>query len=691
MVRAIFGKIRDAYHGEHDRLILWAPVLMGAGIAWYFHLHDEPPRWLGLGGMLLCAAFGITFRRNGFLRGLCIALMLVTFGVALSQYRTYSIHSPALSAPMSYAYVSGRIVEIAPTPKGSKLLLEDVAIGKLPADKTPLHVSVTLRSYDPNLVTGQRVALHAGLFPPPEPALPGGFDFGRYFFFRETGAVGYGIGQMEVKSLQDSGASGFDIWFAEFRHRLTESMRSHFSEPTGSVAAAFITGEVRAIPDEVNDDMRIAGLYHLLAVSGMNLSVVAGLAFFSLRLLLAAIPALALRYNIKKWAAALALIASYVYLRVSGTPVSAERAFFMVSLVFVAILLDRDPTPMRSVALAAFCIMLYEPEAALTASFQLSFSATAALIASYEWGVQRFSQMGREEGLGLRRGMLYFAAVMATSLVAWLATEPFIVYHFNQFSSYSLLSNTIAEPLVSFILMPLVITGVLLMPLHLGALAFTPMQYGVDLLLSIAHHVAHLPHAMWIVPAPTDAGFALALLGGVWIYFWRARWRWLGGIAFIAGMSTMLFYVPPDVFISADGKHVALRLDDGRTAMIRGKATSVNAQSWARATTTLSLLDVKESPAQCDKKGCAVTTKGHNIAVLRDSGAIAEECRLSDIVIVNEAFASDACAAAHLIDTNFLNKAGATTIWFEKSGLRMRGVRPEAGNRPWARPSVPME
>ncbi len=689
MIRAVYNKIREAFEGEHDRFILWVPVLMSLGVAWYFSLHDEPPLWTGVAAMALCVVLAIGFKRLSALRIIFIAGALVSFGIALAQYRTHSIHSPALANPMSYAYLSGKIVEIAPTPKGSKLLLEDVIIDKLPKDKTPVHVSVTLHSYDPSLVTGQQVILHAGLFPPPEPAMPGGFDFSRYFFFRETGAVGYGIGTMEVKSLQESGASGFDIWFAEFRHRLTESIRSHFSEPAGAVAAAFITGEVRTIPDSINDDMRIAGLYHLLAVSGMNLSVVAGLAFFSLRFLLAAIPSLALRYNIKKWAALLALIASYIYLRVSGSPVSAERAFFMVSLVFIAILLDRDPTPMRSVAIAAFCILCYEPEEVLTASFQLSFSATAALIASYEWGVQRFTKMGDEEGIGLRRVAFYFAAVMATASVAWLATEPFIIYHFNQFSSYSLLSNTIAEPLVSFILMPLIIAGVLLMPLHLSWLAFTPMQYGIDLLLGIAHWVAHLPHAMWIVPNPSNAGFTFALLGGVWIYFWRGRKRWLGAATVLAGMSTAFLYVPPDLFISSDGKHVAVRLDDGRTAMIRGKATSVNAQSWARAATTLNLDDIKTSGAQCDQKGCIVSARGHTIAVLRDAQTVSEDCRLSDIVIVSDPFPPAACPSARLIDKTLLDAGGATTAWLMGSGVMIRQVRAEEGNRPWVIRSTP--
>jgi competence protein ComEC len=299
--------------------------------------------------------------------------------------------------------------------------------------------------------------------------------------------------------------------------------------------------------------------------------------------------------------------------------------------------------------------------------------------------------MGDKEGIGMRRIALYFAAVMATACVAWLATEPFIIYHFNQFSSYSLISNTIAEPLVSFILMPLVIAGVLLMPLHLAWIAFTPMQYGVNLLLWIAHVVAGLAHAMWIVPGPTNGGFTVAVLGAIWIYFWRGRMRWLGLIAVAAGMATAFLYVPPDIFISADGKHVAARLEGGRTAMIRGTATSVNAQSWARAAIALNLDEAKTSGAQCDRKGCIVATHGHTVAVLRDAQAAAEECRLSDVVILSEPFPASACPAATLIDKTALDAWGATTLWFNGRTVTMRHVRPEQGNRPWVTSAPPVE
>ncbi len=639
-----------------------------------------------------CVSFAlaaVALRRSAILRFTLIAAGLFAFGVSLASWRTHHVHSPYLTEPVSFAQVTGRVEAISPTPKGSKLLLGDVTISKLAPKETPVHVSITLRNYNPDLVTGQIISIRAGLFPPPQPALPNGFDFGRYFYFQQVGAVGYGIGKPEIKTLKESGAWDFQIWFSEFRHRLTESIRSHFRELAGAVAAAFVTGEVRTIPDNVNDDMRIAGLYHLLAVSGMNLSVVAGLAFFTLRFLLAAIPGVAVRYPIKKWAALLALIVSYMYLRVSGSPVSAERAFFMVALVFIAILLDREPSPMRSVAIAAFCIILYEPEAVLTASLQLSFSATAALIASYEWGIGWLAAQGREQGIGFKRIAYYFAAVIAASCIAWFATEPFIIYHFNQFSSYSLIANTIAEPLVSFILMPLVIAGVLLLPFHLAWLAFTPMQYGVELLLKIADGVAHLPHAMWIIPSPTDWGFTLAAVGAIWIYFWKTSWRWFGLFAVVAGMSTAWLYVPPDIFVSSDGKHVAVRTNDGQMVMVKGRAVNLTAQQWARASTQEELANKKTSDIECDAEGCIVHSMRHAIAMPRHMDALADDCSMADIVIATEVVSRDQCKPPLLIDKTMLDEGGAVALWFKDGKIVAKHARPEQGSRPWVTQETP--
>lgn len=675
----MLSRLRLLLEAERDRFILFAPVWLGLGALAYFRLAQEPPWWLGTALLAVSCLCFFPARRQAVLRIMVLATTMLALGFACAQWRVMQITPSILTEPMAFATVQGTLEAIEQTPKGSKIILNDVTIDHLPPEKTPKRISLTLRAYDATLSAGQHLSLRAGLFPPPEPALPGGFDFARHYYFREIGAVGYGIPPVTV--LPATSQPTLADRFADARHLLTDAIRRHFSEPAGSVAAAFITGQTQTIPAPVNDMMRTVGLYHLLAVSGMNLSVVAGIAFFTLRLLLAAIPALSLRYPIKKWAAVAALIMSYIYLEVAGSPVSAQRAFLMVSFIFIAILLDRDPAPMRSVAASAFLILLVSPEAVLSASFQLSYSATAALIASYEWGVARLPR--QSTGFGFARIGFYFAAVVGTSFVAWMGTEPFIIHHFNQFSSYSLLANTIAEPLVSFLLMPLVLAGVLLMPLGLGALAFAPMQYGVDALLALARWVESLPHALWIIPSPTDAGFALTAGGLVWLYIWKTSWRWLGLAAYAAGLATAMQYTPPDILVSDDGKHIAARLEDGSAAMLKGRKDSFIASQWSHAFVEHALQDKKAGPLHCDKSGCILPLRGHRIALPKAPEALADDCTLADIVIATDfAVTGEQCPAPIIIDKQLLETGGAASVYLKDEPFLTHARSPYM-QRPW--------
>jgi competence protein ComEC len=105
-------------------------------------------------------------------------------------------------------------------------------------------------------------------------------------------------------------------------------------------------------------------------------------------------------------------------------------------------------------------------------------------------------------------------------------------------------------------------------------------------------------------------------------------------------------------------------------------------QSWARAAISLELTDKKETQARCDKKGCVVTAHGHGVAALKDESSVAEECTLSDLVVVSEPAQHINCPAT-LLDKTALEKWGATTVWFDGGKLKMRHVREEEGNRPW--------
>ena len=153
---------------------------------------------------------------------------------------------------------------------------------------------------------------------------------------------------------------------------------------TGEIALALITGERGGISAATNNAFKNSGLFHILSISGLHMVIAAGAVFYSVRLLLAAIPLFALTLPIKKIAAVIGILSAIAYLAISGGAFATVRSALMILIIFGAVLLDRPALALRNVALAAFLILAVYPESLLDAGFQMSFAAVTALIASHE-------------------------------------------------------------------------------------------------------------------------------------------------------------------------------------------------------------------------------------------------------------------------------------------------------------------
>src|SRR5262249_39370466 len=142
-------------------------------------------------------------------------------------------------------------------------------------------------------------------------------------------------------------------------------IRSVLPGDQGAIASALITGKRDAITGQVNEAMYISSLAHVLSISGYHMAVVAGIVFFVLRALLALVPALVTRRPIKKWAAAVALVAAAFYLLLSGAEVATQRSFIMVAVVLIGVMVDRATITFRTLTVAALCVLLLAPEAVI--------------------------------------------------------------------------------------------------------------------------------------------------------------------------------------------------------------------------------------------------------------------------------------------------------------------------------------
>jgi competence protein ComEC len=318
-----------------------------------------------------------------------MALLCVAVGLVAAVLRFHAVAAPVLERPMSGDLV-GHVLTVERTETGAlSAVLAPVSFGKLSSESLPAKVRLNVRLGGAVLRPGAEVRMRARLMPPPEPVLPNGFDFARQAWFSSTGAVGFAY-TAPGETVPPSGAGEL---LTVLRMKIGERIRSRIGGTSGAVAAALVTGERASIPDEISADLRAAGIYHVLSISGLHMVLFAGSLFWAVRAFLVLLPGLALRYPVKKWAAAVAILGATFYLLISGAAVATQRAWIMICLMFLAVLLDRPALSMRNVMLAATVILLWRPESLIGASFQMSFAAVIALIAFYESEpVRRWSQ-----------------------------------------------------------------------------------------------------------------------------------------------------------------------------------------------------------------------------------------------------------------------------------------------------------
>ncbi len=507
-------------------------------------MADEPAARLA--AALVLGAIGLCLALKHAPLGLCLGGALLAFasGFAAAKLRTEMARAPVLAHELRYVAVTGFIEVHELRDKGrARITLRVLTLGDIEPAQRPYRVRVSLPASDgAGARIGAAVALHATLQPPPEPIEPGGFDFGRQAWFARIGATGYATSK--IASLSEARAPPWDLaaWARvdALRAIVNARIRAALPGETGEIAAALITGERGGISEEVNQAMRDSGLAHVLSISGLHMAIMAGAVFWLVRALLALVPGLALRHPIKKWAAAVALVAASFYLALSGAAVPTVRSWIMMSIVLIAVMLDRPALTMRNVALAALAILLVAPDSLFDPSFEMSFAAVIALVAVYEW----LSQRGRQ-GLpdvspvwaSLRRGASLIGGAAVTTLVAGTAVAPFALYHFHRMTHFGLIANLIAAPLVSLLIMPMALLSLLAMPFGLEVWPLKAMGLGIELMVATGKWVASFPGAVSILPQISGQALVLIVLGGLWVCLWHTRARALGLVIAAAGLA----------------------------------------------------------------------------------------------------------------------------------------------------------
>ncbi len=598
-MQRIFDYIYTTLQKEQGRIWLWFPVFFATGIGIYFTLHQEPSKWLTLGFIESLILLAVLLRHRIFWLRLLLIPASILAGFTLIQVRTIYLSSYQVEIPSQKLYVTGKIQKLDYNTRGNRRMIID-NLKDFDGKSIPGSFRISARMLAEELREGQCVELVAKFFPRAKASLPEGYQFDRKSFYQKLSGSGYA--ESRVFPIDCSESSSFieniSHKIAHLRSRIINHIKSVLPPDEAAVTAAIVAGEQGGISQELIGHYRDSGLAHFLSISGLHMSMIAGLMFFLIRFLMALIPPLALSFDSKKVSAWFAIFISLVYLFISGMAVPAQRAFIMTFIVLLGVLFDRRAISMQTISWAAVIVLLFSPEALIGASFQMSFAAVIALIAFYEKfaaPLQRFLNSGYGSSFGIIKIckilFLYIIGILISDLVASLATLPFAIYHFNRIAIFTSLANLMAGPIIGFVIMPFTLLSLLLMPLGLDVWCLKIVGFGIGMVNDITYYVSSLPSAGYQVLSMPLWGLLLIIFGGLWLCIWKTHWRYYGFLAIFIGFMSMLTATRPDVLVSENHKLFAVLDNNGYLVALPARGNRFTKQVWLDKTASPALTE----------------------------------------------------------------------------------------------------
>lgn len=390
-----------------------------------------------------------------------------------------------------------------PSERGTRFLL-DVGRVSTPGAIVPGRIALTWYAdaaredgLPPRLVPGERWALTARLKRPRGLANPHTFDFEPWALERGIRATGYV--RPKVGAVRSEVVDGWPYTLHRWRAQVRDAMHAHLGDARlRGVLVALAIGDQDAIAAADWEVFWRTGVGHLMSISGLHITMLAGLGYLVAHGLWARAPPLALRVPARHAALVAGTLAALAYSLMTGYAVPAQRTFVMLAAVAACVLAGRHGSPSRVLALAALAVLAIDPWAVLSAGFWLSFGAVAAI----------FFVMGLRTGhTGRWRTALAEQAAVTVLMV------PMLLALFHEVSWISPLANAVAIPVVSLVIVPLAIAGAFLpLPLLLDAAHALMLA-----LMAPLEALAAWPQAMLESHAPRAWTVAAALVGCAWL------------------------------------------------------------------------------------------------------------------------------------------------------------------------------
>ena len=675
-----WGQANLRTEAEFGTAFLFLPVWLGCGALTYFSFETEPGLRpiLAICGLVICL---VLLARNTVIPKLILtAALFVCLGAAAAKLETIRFSTVMMGSEVTTRIV-GKLVRAEEITKGRTRLVIDIQSTERPKLKfAPERIRVSARGNFSGIEPGSTVSGLVKLFALPGPVRPGGYDFAFESYFDGVGAAGFFLGKPEFLASVEAKTVSQSIDAA--RSTLTAHIKSLVPGETGAVVAALVTGVRGAVVEADNEALRRSGLAHIMSISGLHLALAAGVLIAAIRLGFALLPQIAHVWPVKKMAASAGILIAILYCLLSGSEVATVRSTIMIVVMLGAVLVDRPAITMRNLAIAALILIAIWPHEIAGPGFQMSFAATAGLIGIYRWWASRPSaENDHHKNLFWRVFNGGKAAVIGTvlsSTVAGLATLPFGAFHFERLAPWGTLSNLLALPAVSIVVMPSAVAAMVAMPFGLDGYIWPVMAWGVEFMLWLAHAIAGFggPDATGPVPMPA---LLLSTLALIVFCLPQTKLRLFGFAPLLLATAFMVTRDEPVAFIDENAGLVAFVTESGALSVSSARPDDFATKNWQRTTETQLLLrpvvvteivgTLKlDDGFTCSKLLClAKLPSGLRVAHAKAPESAEIACKQAKLVVQGFAGSAVKCSnGTAVLTSGMLARHGAVAIYADK-------------------------
>lgn len=442
---------------------------------------------------------------------------LFVFGLAWASWRAELIladHLPTQLAGQDLV-VEGYVADIPQTTDFGQRFVFDIETARQgeATVTVPRRVQLSMRGDTPVLRAAERWRLTVRLVRPHGLQNPGGFDYEAHLFRNRIRARGYVRDTPPAQRL-DGDAARYAL------ERVRQDLGARIAgvlpeQPAAGIVVALANGDARGISEEQWQVLRATGTLHLVAISGLHISLIAAVVFFVARWGWSMAGVAVLRIPAPVFAAGGALLAATAYAALAGFVIPTQRALVMLAVALGGVFLRRRPAASQLLAGALLAVLVFDPLSVLAPGFWLSFAAVAVIA---------FAMHGERSRRSVWRQWGYLQWAIALGML------PLTLALFQRASLVAPLANMLAVPVFDLLAVPLTLAGVVALAVLPETLAQWPLAAAawlLELLWPLLEWLAAREYAQWLAPSAPAWALLCALVGAGWLLAPRgvpARW-----------------------------------------------------------------------------------------------------------------------------------------------------------------------